>query len=316
MEAVLNERLNLLLMDLLGEPENPDSEWVYYKCPFCQKQGKHKIKLAINANTLVWKCWVCKEHGSNLFSLIRKLGKWSLKDRVKSAVQNIIPQKFSKPKGKLSLPKEFLPLNQDRDFIMKKRVLRYLKKRGIGQYQINKYDIGFCQTGQYKNRIVIPSFDQKGVLNYFTGRSIVKEQELKYLNPNCARSQIIIFENLITWKFPVVLTEGIFDAMSVNFNAIPLMGKVVPNALVEKLLYYDAEVIITLDSDARDDQYDILRQLYKQGLSNIYYLNLPEKDPSEMGRQYYWEYLFNNYKKFSQSNNLDILKQKLGKLQK
>jgi len=62
------------------------------------------------------------------------------------------------------------------------------------------------------------------------------------------------------------------------------MGKVVPNALVEKLLYYDAEVIITLDSDARDDQYDILRQLYKQGLSNIYYLNLPEKDPSEMGR--------------------------------
>ena len=41
----------------------------------------------------------------------------------------------------------------------------YLMKRGITAKDVLKYGIGYCEDGLYANRIIIPSYDNKGQLN-------------------------------------------------------------------------------------------------------------------------------------------------------
>ena len=45
------------------------------------------------------------------------------------------------------------------------------------------WKIGYCPDGDYKQRIIIPSFDMKGNLNYFIARSYTSGEWQKYKNP-------------------------------------------------------------------------------------------------------------------------------------
>lgn len=138
-----------------------------------------------------------------------------------------------------------------------------------------------------------------------------KDENRKYMNPRCQRNNVIMFENLINWNFPLIITQGIFDAMTVNFNAIPLLGKIINDTLIQKILYYDADVCLSLDNDAIAYQDKILAKLYSYGLQNLYYINLKDKDPSQMGRDKYWNYLFNNKQQYTQKTELQLIKNKL-----
>lgn len=120
-----------------------------------------------------------------------------------------------------------------------------------------------------------------------------------------------MFQNLINWKFPVVLVQGIFDAMTVNFNAIPLMGKIVSQTLAQRLSYYDADIYLCLDKDAKQHQYQTMKKLHKIGLNNLHYMNITEKDANEMGRVGFWKELLNSSKQYTMQQELDILKQKI-----
>ncbi len=308
----MEERLYRLLRDLLGQPENPNSQWVYFYCPFCHH---YKRKFAFNVQTHKWHCWVCKERGNNLFSLLRKLNKWSI---YKSKVEDISKRAklFKKQKSliQISLPKQYISLQDSKDFPLKSKVINYLKRRGIGNYQIWKYDIGFCNKGQYEDRIIIPSFNEDNSLNYFTARTIHSYEPCKYLNPKFQKDSVIIFENMINWNFPIILTQGVFDAITVNFNSIPLLGKTVSKKLLEKILYYDAQVCFSLDNDAQEDQYDIMTKMVKLGIENVSFVNLKQKDPNSMNRWDYWKYLLTNRKKYTQVTQFERLKEKLYQL--
>ncbi len=315
----MQQKLSRFLQDLLGKPQDPDSTYVYYICPFCAKMGKIKKKFSINRDTYQWKCWVCNQRGNNLYSLLRKLGKWHLKQRLTTLniKENLnTNQKPIASQQHLSLPKQFIPLSSNRQFLLKPKAIKYLKKRNITDYQIKKFNIGVCQSGRYQNRIIIPSYNQEGKLNYFTGRSMDPQQDLKYLNPKCHKDSIIVFQNMINWNFPVILTQGMFDAITVNFNSIPLMGKTISNKLLQKMAYYDAQVIVSLDNDAQESQQKIVNKLNNIGLYQVYYVNLNQKDPNQLGRRQYWQFLLNNKKKFTISSSLDLLKQKIGKIYK
>lgn len=167
--------------------------------------------------------------------------------------------------------------------------------------------------GKYSNRLIFPSYDVDGNLNYFTARSIDREQNFKYLNPKASKDRVIVYQDMINWKFPIILTQGIFDAITINFNAIPLMGKRVNDILLQKLLYYDAQVCVVLDSDAWQDQVKLMSKLKSLGLQEILYIKLNgQKDPSNIGRQKFWNLYHTQKHRFNTQEKLDILKQKLG----
>ena len=133
----------------------------------------------------------------------------------------------------------------------------------------------------YDNRIIIPSYDSDGKLNYFVGRDI-DNSKLKYKNPPVSKD-VIGFELFINWDLPIVLCEGVFDAIAIKRNAIPLFGKTIPRKLLKKIIENGvSKITIVLDSDATIDLVKLTQKLKSYGVEcNI--VPLKNGDPSEIG---------------------------------
>jgi len=128
--------------------------------------------------------------------------------------------------------------------------MNYLKSRGITDEMIEKFGIGFCDKGDHAGRIVIPSYNTNGVLNYYIARSWNPMSKAKYKNPECEKDKIIFWENLIDWNKDIYLVEGAFDGLFLE-NSIPMLGKHMSELLFETL-YMKAKgnITICLDADA------------------------------------------------------------------
>jgi DNA primase len=114
------------------------------------------------------------------------------------------------------------------------------------------YNIGYCPSGIYENRIIIPSYDKDKNVNYFIARSYLSYSKMKYKNPEAQKETIIFNEYLIDWDKPVYIVEGAFDSIFIP-NAIPMLGKFMSEHLFDELYTKAKKVIIILDPDAWND---------------------------------------------------------------
>jgi DNA primase len=256
-----------------------------HHCPFC---NHHKKKLQINLDTQRWHCWVCDSKGRSIQSLLRKLNV-DLRDiAVVKDVYGDEPEYDSKEEFviKLQLPKEFKQLYFCPKSInpLYNQALHYLNKRGITKADILKYNIGYCEDGLYGGRVIIPSYDENGDLNYFVARSFYEDEKMKYKNPPISRD-VIVFENMINWNEPITLVEGVFDSFSVKRNVIPLLGKFLLSKLKNKIMEKGVkDVTIMLDSDAVDDSTKHTEWFQKNGIK-VRNIIPTDKDAGEMGFQ-------------------------------
>ena len=284
---MVNSILVGLLDSVLGKG-SPTARGNYaYKCPFCTH---HKKKLEINMvpnakGENPWHCWVCNAKGKTLVGLFKKLK--AAPDKIaelKSILGFTTKEEVVSDKTKVELPKEYKPLvNLARTDIMAKHALMYLKKRGINKADILKYNIGYCENGRYGGRIIVPSYDANGELNYFIARDINPDSKKKYDAPKCNKNEIIGLEYFINWNVPVILCEGIFDAIAIKRNAVPLLGKTIPKALMMKLVQSNVKTVyVSLDRDALKDALKYAEELLNLG-KDVYLVDLKDKDPSEMG---------------------------------
>ena len=286
---MVNYKLLVLLEKVLGEGRATSGTNYAFFSPFC---SHYKPKLEINLATMdgknPWHCWISNEKGKTIHSLFKKLKvDRELFTELNKIVSDYKPStKVELTIPKLELPNEFVALSSIKKSSLKnptiKRALIYLKNRNISTVDIKRYNIGVCDSGEYKNMVIIPSYDGDGNLNYFVGRSILTDSFIKYKNPNVSKN-IIPFELYINWKMPLILTEGVFDAIAAKINAIPLLGKTISPYLKEKIISERVQTIyIALDSDAIKDALKFIKYFLNQGL-NVYLINLGGKDPSEIG---------------------------------
>jgi hypothetical protein len=255
-------------------------EYMFYS-PFV---SHYKPKLQINILSQKWHCWVSNQGGHSIYSLFKKINADSryfteLKDLV------FIPSKSedeTESKIIVSLPREFLPLWVMNKSLHRNQAKSFLHKRDITDVDIKKYKIGFCDSGLYEGRIIIPSYDDKGLLNYFVGRSFVGEK-MKYKNPNVSRD-IVPFDWYIAWSKPIVLCEGVFDAMSIRSNAIPMLSKKPSKSLLRKIFEKNVKTIyIALDDDAKKDAYN-MSEFFRDFGIDCKVVKLPtDKDPNDLG---------------------------------
>lgn len=290
---------------VFGSCAQQKNDEVAFFCPFC---NHHKRKLQINLNTQKYHCWVCNTGGYKLIFLLKKLNVSS--DIIRDILGHFSGYEYSSTKetavGAVILPKEFKPLWNKSDDIIYKHAIKYLNKRNIGSREIVRYSIGYCDSGPYRNRIIIPSYDKNGKLNYFIGRDIFPDSNFKYKNPRSSKN-VVPFELYINWNKPIILVEGVFDAIAVKINAIPLFGKFPSKLLVKTIIENNVkEIYIALDNDARKDAIKLCEHFMNYGVS-VYLVDITEEDPSEMGFKKAWE-LINNTKKITFS---DIIKEKL-----
>ena len=163
-----------------------------------------------------------------------------------------------------------------------RQALAYLKRRNVTKADILRYNIGYCDGGVYDKMIIIPSYSHEGSLNYFVARNFNEHSPVKYKNPPMSKD-MVPFELFINWSSPLVLVEGMFDALAVKRNAIPLLGKHIQRELMKKIVTSQVQKIyIALDKDAQKDAVKFCEQLMDEG-KEVYLVDLEDKDPSEMG---------------------------------
>jgi hypothetical protein len=276
---------------------------VYY-CPVCKH---YKRKLEINTVTGKYHCWVCGLSGTSLKTLFKKLGLSGeylgqiykntetyrkLPQNDINAILEIFSEKKNLPVESLILPKEYRSFYDDELTLIGRHALRYLKSRNITKYDVLRYNIGYCEGGQYNGRILIPSYDAAGQLNFYSTRSIFEESKMKYVN-SFGSKDIIGFEMFVDYNQPVTLVEGAFDAISIRNNAIPLFGKTLSNKLKSALISNRVNhVNIVLDNDALKDSLRISEFLLKNGIETKL-VKLDGKDPSEIGFERTWDIINN-----------------------
>ena len=286
--VMVNQSLVTLVNSVLGTGKATSRGNYAYNCPICKH---HKPKLEINMTEDAkgenrWHCWVCNARGKKLYQLFKVI---EISPEVLSELKTItkytgpVVENTTPTEQKVTLPKEYKPLtNIHPSNIIGRHAYSYIKSRGITDEDILKYGIGYCETGRYANMVIIPSYDENGKLNYFTGRSFDKNSSVSYKNPIVSRD-IIPFELFVNWDLPLILCEGPFDAIAIKRNVIPLLGKNIQTKLMKKIVKSSVKKIyIALDKDAQKQALEFCEQLMNEG-KEVYLVDMQEKDPSQMG---------------------------------
>jgi len=270
--------------NILGKSHKRARENHAFHCPFCNhRKPKLEINMATNEKGHnPWECWVCQTKGRTIRSLLRQLK--TPRDTA-NEILKYVPKGATIEYKQLSiieLPKEYQSLySASSTSVIANLVKKYLYERGLTDNDFIKYSIGYCTSGEYGGRVIIPSYSESNQLNYFIARSY-DGNFYKYRNPEVSKD-VIFFENLINWGTPIILCEGVFDAMAIRRNSIPILGKNISKTLYKKILTSQVkDIFIALDSDAKDRALEIAEKLLNQG-KKAYIVNMEDKDPSEMG---------------------------------
>lgn len=291
-----------LLRDVLGhEKQHYDSKkQISFDCPVCAAEkgveGDGKGNLEINYFRGVYKCWACAEtHGTQgvLGKLFDKFGTKKQK-QIWDLLKPEEKGEKEKPKIYLRLPQGYTKFKDSNiRFIPHREAIDYLYSRGITDEMIEKYDIGYTVSGDYAYRIIVPSYNEDGYLNYFVSRAWVPKK-MKYKNPSVPKEEIIFNESRVDWTKDIYICEGVFDAFFLP-NPIPMLGKFLSTNLFQKL-YDNAEgnLHICLDGDAWTDALKLYHNLNGGKLYNrIKIIKLPkDKDVCDLRgdiSNYYYE---------------------------
>jgi DNA primase len=292
-----------LLTDVLGRPHQhyESKGQISFDCPVCAEEkgldeGDGKGNLEINYSKHVYKCWACGETHGTHGPLGKLFDGYATKQQKK--VYNLIkPEELKQEdirRPKLRLPEGYMTFKDSNPrFIPHIEAYKYLQSRGITDDMIEKYKIGYTVKGDFAYRIIVPSYNTEGVLNYYVARSWAPKK-MKYKNPSVPKDEIIFNEVLIDWEKDVYLVEGAFDGFFIE-NSIVMLGKKMSKLLFENLYNRaNGNIIICTDGDAWTDGLKLYHELNGGRLYNkIKIVKLPkDKDICDLRGQideYYYE---------------------------
>lgn len=306
------EKMYNILASFLGEAKtsyDPSAEPQYqFPCPRCiSEKGireASKFNLECHLGKGVFHCWSCAADGNDdmkgtILKLIKLYGNSKLFREYRECMLSLRDSSlYSLNKSKdhmdiiprsVELPCGFRPFRKDKFY--PHDALEYLLKRGLDWSVIDDFSLGFttdCKDNpKANNRIIIPSTDEFGTLNYWTGRDFTgNDKRQKYMNPKVDRKDLIFNEERVQWEADITLVEGPFDHLVVP-NSIPLLGK---SLGTDYKLYWElikksrANINVFLDGDAYDSAREICSLLdHGRLLGRVRYIPVEgDDDPSSL----------------------------------
>lgn len=258
-------------------------------CPYCAEKKSEfytKKKLAIRVSDHLCHCWVCDWKSRNMLPLLRKFYPGYVKEYLASGFagkQDVLVRdhKVEQQDICLQLPDGFrlcvvMPTKEDRQNF---KTIWYLNGRnGVGSDQdlwywkfgYVPYDVENEDSKTYYNRVIIPSFDTEGKVNYFTGRHLQSDHKKPYLNPNILRENIVFNELNVRWDEELILVEGPFDlvALGTEKNATCVLGSTLDTnfLLFERIVQNQTPVVIAFDFDACKKALVVAKSLSEYGI--------------------------------------------------
>jgi len=275
MNNIRGLEFHTIIENIFGEVKGLNvSEQLQVDCPRCAELLGHsdgKFNLEINTAKRLFRCWCCEEprFSGSLKKLIRMYGTSADYEMYKSYAGTFDDYDYryeddEKEYVQVKLPDEMIYFSQmEVGNLEHFEAYNYLiNERKISRDIILKYRLGFCTTGKYAKRIIIPSYNNNGEINYFVGRTYdPTEKKKKYDNPRSDKDRIIFNEGLVNWDSCVYLVEGVFDMLSL-LNAIPLLGKTISTTLFFKLKEIKPDVVVLLDPDAYKNAIELYYKLH------------------------------------------------------
>lgn len=266
------QRIYNILVTLFGESKqggySKDCYQYQFNSPWAKEETGHfdmKYNLEVSFLLGKWHEWVTN-YGGNISRLIEQWGGNVLAEEYRNIISDIKETKyynlelfkdnadFFVEEKLLKLPKTFekIDLLKCKDT----QLVNYLKKRKITQEIIDKYNIGRTTWDEedwtWRNRIIFPSYNSNGDLNYFVGRTYKENDKRgKYKNCDWDKNNIILHEDKLNPDGMLILVEGVIDCIY-HPDALSLMGKV----LTKKMSVYKyltgkckGPIYICLDAD-------------------------------------------------------------------
>lgn len=279
-----------ILVSFLGpsKRELDETYQLQFACPRCiEREGekeRRKFNLEVSLKRNVFKCWSCSSFDDEMHGSVGKLIKIYGNKELFSDYKRLIKEfresslyklNFQDDDFKIVEEEEIESLNLPvgtrkliRGVNNPQEVIKYLKERNIGWKIVEEFNIGYTLDNTEKKalsyRIILPSFDKYGEINYWTGRDYKNRKWVeKYFNPRANRKELIFNEEKVNWDSDITLVEGPFDHIVVP-NSIPLLGKKIDT---DYKVYQDimnkcnAHVNVFLDGDALFDVMKIYQKL-------------------------------------------------------
>ena len=234
-----------------------------------------KWKLYINVEKRRYFCYKCEAgRGANLVTLIRdhrgvtEHGAWEIlrSNRYQGyetrSYGDIYEARQSVPLPATVLPPEYTPFYPREDLaesVLGSRGLAYLRRRGLTEADFMLYRIGYCASGRYRNRIIVPVV-RDGEVVYFLARRFFGYGGPRYLNPRNEEIREHPSNLLFNWdgaksSATLQITEGVFDAIGLGEDATSVFGKQIHPGQLRLLGSGRFEKVeLWLDSEAKDPE--------------------------------------------------------------
>lgn len=237
-------------------------------CPNCPPYKS--ASLSVNRALGIFHCFRCGISGKN-----KKL---------------VRPTSFKAQVNGLDWPEEYVPLRPDSvKSLCQRAALRYLKNRGLTDEQILLFRIGYCASGAYQGRVIVPVFQGNEIV-YFVARSISQAEERRYLNPPMPKTGVT-FKTFLGKAHDAVIVEGVFDAISVSryLPAIALLSKNPTEEQVREVSKAARNLIVMLDSDALSTALSVSQRL--SYYAPVRTIRLAKGDPGDLSQKELYEVL-------------------------
>ena len=328
-----------ILVSILGEAKNGfdgHNMQLEFPCPRCrEKYGKkedRKYNLSLNISKGRFQCWKCNSEGEpmhgSILKLLKMYGNEELANEYRSVIRSIRDSEMYRlnfsnddfnidtsiiTEEALRFPPSYMKFEKDK--VYSERAFKYLENRGIGWDIIDRFNIGYTsyQEDDKKSsyRIIIPSYDAYGEVNYWVGRDyLMNDKRVKYDNPKVEKKNIIFNEEKIQWDADITLVEGPFDHIVVP-NSIPLLGKALNDGykVYWDLLYKaKGKINIWLDGDAFQtvkETYSFLNHGDLNGRIRYIPTN-DDDDPSSIYQKYGWKGIANSLSNARELDNFQL----------
>jgi 5S rRNA maturation endonuclease (ribonuclease M5) len=209
-------------------------------CPLCYDERR---RLYIEAATGLWICFKCHARG-HLRGLLIEVCELTPNEAfpLERAImggekKSVMHVPRPAPASTVELPEGFIPLD-DSPAASVTMAAEYLRQRGVSPTLAPELGIGFCLTGRYAYRVIIPVYTE-GKLRTFVARTWVPTERKKVLMPKGSQAERALFgyDTLPCKIGPagpcvhpggIILVEGIFDALRMwelgHFHTLATLG--------------------------------------------------------------------------------------------
>lgn len=274
---VLSQKLEIL-QRLLGTPDiDRRSINAQYWCPICKDSDHKKKKLAVRLEDGIAHCWVCGWSARNIAIIAPLIGRKDLLTELVTVfgeTKQQLVESSDKLEKIVKLPTDFSLIGN----LLNKQIrdpdqiacIKYLSSRNITESMVWSYRLGVSNQGMYRRRVIFPSFDKEGNLNYVTSRIASEDIKPKYFNIDVDRRSVVFNELDINWKKELIVVEGPFDLLSChNMNATTSLGSWLDEKykLFENIVINQTPVVLAFDPDAKEKQDKVAEKLFKYGIS-------------------------------------------------